>query len=210
VGDLHRGAALARLLAAERLERDRGQRIDVRGRAGLAAVELLGRHVGRRAEHRAAAGDPRAVGSGGDAEVGQLREPVLADEHVPGLHVAVHDALRVRMVERVAEVAHHPHDLLGPQRPAAENPRQRLAVHVFHDDQDALVVGRRVEHGDEVRVVQRCPELRLAVEALLDVDRAIGVQALDGDLAAETLVLAEEDRGHAAGAEVPDYPIAAV
>ena len=59
-------------------------------------------------------------------------------------------------------------------------------------------------------MVQRGAELRLAVEALFDVDRAVGVQALDGDLAAEALVLAQEDRGHAAGAEMPDYPIAAV
>ena len=64
--------------------------------------------------------------------------------------------------------------------------------------------------GHEVRVVQRCAELRLPVEALFDVHRAIGVQALYGHLAAQPLVLAQEDRGHAAGAEVPDYPIPVV
>ena len=151
-----------------------------------------------------------AVGRGGDAQVGELRDAVLADQHVAGLHVAVHNTLRMRMVERVAEVAHHGRDLLGPQRPAAEHPRQRLALHVLHDDQHALVVGGRVEHRDEVRVVQRRSELCLASEALLDVDRAVGMQALDGNLPSESLVLTEEDRRHAARAEVPQYPVAAV
>ncbi len=210
VRDLHRVAALARLLPAERLERDRGQRVDVRRRPRLATVELLRRHVRRGAEHRAAARDPRAVRGGRNAEVGELRHAVLADQDVSGLDVAMHHSLRVRVVERLAEVEHHPPDLLRPHRAAPEHTRQRLAVHVLHDDQHALVVGGGVEHRDEVRVVQRCAELRLAGEALLDVGRAVGVQALDGNLAAETLVLAEEDGGHAAGAEVPDYPITAV
>jgi hypothetical protein len=38
-------------------------------------------------------------------------------------------------------------------------------------------------------VVQRGAELGLAVEALLDVQRAVGVQALHRDLAREALVL---------------------
>ena len=59
-------------------------------------------------------------------------------------------------------------------------------------------------------MVERGTELGLASEALFDVHRAVGVQALHGDLPRETLVLAEEDRGHTAGAEMPDYPIAAV
>ena len=203
-------AALARALAAERLEGDRRERVDVGRRPGPAAVELLRRHVRGRAEHGAAARDLGAVGRGGDPEVGELRDAVLADQHVGGLHVAVNHALRVRVVERVAEVADHARDLLGPQRPAAQHPRQRLALHVLHDDQHALVVGRGVEHRDEVRVVERRSELRLAREALLDVDRAVGMQALDGNLPSEALVLAEEDRRHAARAEVPEYPIAAV
>ena len=96
----------------------------------------------------------------------------------------------VRVVERVAQVEHHPAHLLGAQRPSPQHPRQRLAVHVLHDDQHALVVGRGVEDGHEVRVVQGCPELRFAVEALLDVHRAVGMQALYGHLAAQPLVLA--------------------
>ena len=57
-------------------------------------------------------------------------------------------------------------------------------------------------------MVERRAQLRLAHEALLDVAGAVGVQALDGDLAVEPLVVAEQDRRHAAGAEPPQDPIA--
>ena len=59
-------------------------------------------------------------------------------------------------------------------------------------------------------MVERRTELRLALEALLHIDRAVGMQALHGNLPREALVLAQEDRGHATGAEMPDHPIAAV
>ena len=59
-------------------------------------------------------------------------------------------------------------------------------------------------------MVQRGSELRLAGEALLHVHRAIGMQALDGNLPSEALVLTEEDRRHTARAEVPQYPIAVI
>src|SRR5829696_3010888 len=114
------------------------------------------------------------------------------------------------MVERVTEVAHHRRNLLGPERPAAQHLRQRLALHVLHDDQHALFVRSCVEYGDEVRVVQRRSELRLTVEAQLYVDRAVGMQALYRHPPAETLVLAQEDGRHPARAEVPQYPIAAI
>ena len=189
VRDLQRRAALSRALAAERLVADRGERVDVGGRAGSATVELLGGHVRDRAEHGAAARDLGPVGRGRDAEVSELRDAVLADQHVPGLHIAVDDPLRVGVVERLAEVAHHGGHLLRPKRAAAQHPRQRLALHVLHDDQHALVVGGGVEHRDQVRVVERSAELRLAGEALLHVDRAVGMQALDGNLPSEAFVL---------------------
>ena len=49
------------------------ERVDVRGRPGLLAVGLLGRQVGRGAEHRADLRDARLLGRLGDPEVGELR-----------------------------------------------------------------------------------------------------------------------------------------
>jgi hypothetical protein len=210
VGDLHRGAALAWALAAERLEADCSERVHIDGRSRAAAVQLFRRHVCRGSEHSSAARDLGAIRSSRNTEVRELREAVLAYEDVAGLHIPVDDTLRVRVIERITEVADHRRDLLRPERAAAQHPRQRLALHVLHDDQDALVIGGGVEHRHEVRVVQGSTELRLTVEAQFDVDRTVGMQALDGHLPPEALVLTEKDRCHAARAEVPQYPIAAI
>ena len=59
-------------------------------------------------------------------------------------------------------------------------------------------------------MVQRRAELRLAREALLHIDGAVGMQALYGNLAREALVLAQDDRRHATGAEMPQYAVAAI
>jgi hypothetical protein len=57
-------------------------------------------------------------------------------------------------------------------------------------------------------VVQRCAQLRLAHEALLDLARAVRVQPLDGDATVEPLVVAEQHGGHAAGPEPAQHPVA--
>ena len=74
---------------------------------------LLGRHVGRRAERQAGAGDrrlPRLVERLGDAEVGDQRVAVR-DQHVVGLDVPVNDAVPVGIAQRVGHVAQDPHGL---------------------------------------------------------------------------------------------------
>ena len=66
------GAAV-RVLAAPALVEHQGQRVDVGLGAGLAALGLLGRHVGEGADDVAGRGQRRGVGEAGDAEVHQLR-----------------------------------------------------------------------------------------------------------------------------------------
>ena len=44
----------------------------------------------------------------GDAEVGDQRVPVLVEQDVLGLDVAVHDAVRMRVVQRVGDLAYDP------------------------------------------------------------------------------------------------------
>jgi hypothetical protein len=120
------------------------------------------------------------------------------------------DAVGVRVVERGPDLARDAGHAPRLQRSGAQRSRERLALHVLHHDQDALVVDGGVEHGHEVRVVERSAELRLAQEALLHVVRAVGVEALDGDLAAEPLVLTQQDVRHPAQAEWPQHPITPV
>ena len=62
------------------------------------AGELLGSHVGRRAENVAGQSELREIQLG-DAEVGNLGVAILGDEYVGGLDIAMDDALRVRIIQ---------------------------------------------------------------------------------------------------------------
>ncbi len=100
-----RAGAPVRVLAAPALVEDEGERVDVGLGAGLAALGLLGRHVGEGADNVAGGGQRGTVGEAGDPEVHQLGARfALGHLHVLGLDVAVDDAARVGVVERLAEV----------------------------------------------------------------------------------------------------------
>ena len=111
--------ALERLLARQHLVEHRAEREDVRARVGLAAFELLRRHVLKRPEDRALRREARAASSaastgppptpaGSPADVQQSSPapksssfaPALRQHDVAGLQVAMDDARAMRLVER--------------------------------------------------------------------------------------------------------------
>ncbi len=120
----------------------------------------------------------------------------------------MHDPLGVRVVEGRTQIAGHRGDPPRAERAVAERAGERLARHVLHHDQHALVLDAGVENSHQVRVVQGGAELRLADEAALYVSGTVGVQALDRHLAPEPFVAAQEHGGHPARAEVPTYAVA--
>ena len=77
----------------------------VGAKVDAAALDVLGRHVRGRAEELARHRHALLVDHLRDAEVGELDEPVVADHHVLGLHVAVDDAGLVRVLERARDLA---------------------------------------------------------------------------------------------------------
>ena len=92
--------------AREHLPRDQPEAVDIAAAVELDAVDLLGRHVRRRADRDASHRELRLASHGaGEAEVGEEGAAVRLDEDVAGLHVAMHDAHRVRGVERLRHVA---------------------------------------------------------------------------------------------------------
>ena len=62
------------------------------------------------------------------AEVAQVAVVGGVDEHVPGLHVAMHEPARVRGVERVRDLADEPERTLRLERPVLEQRAQVGAV----------------------------------------------------------------------------------
>ena len=100
--EIGRRRRVVRQHAGEHLVHRHAERVDVGGEDGL-AMELLGRHVGRAADHGGAV--RRDLDEARRAEVGDLQEPALGDQHVARPQVAMDDALLVRVIERVADLA---------------------------------------------------------------------------------------------------------
>ena len=141
-----------------------------------------------------------------EAEVEDLDAPVVQQEEVLGLDVAVDDAL----VVRGGEALRHPRRVLGglahADRPLAQPRAHRLALeHLRHHEEPIALLAGVVDR-DDVGVRERRHRLRLGLEA----GERVGVigevlgQHLDRHVALEAGVAGAVDLPHPAGAERRD------
>ena len=192
----------ASLPAGEHLEGHGGERVDVHAGRRRRAVQLLGRHVAEAAHERARAGDVGPVGDVGHAQIGELHGALVSEQDVGRLDVAVDDAARVDRIQGGRDPFENPQGLIWTH-PAARSQEigQRLPLDVLHDDhQVAVVLCVGVVDGDEVGVIQGCPDQRLTLEPQQTIRIAGAVDALERDFAAKQRVLCKRHSGHAAGA----------
>ena len=135
----------------------------VGARADRQALDLFRRHVAWRADHRARhRAIPIRFGQPCDAEVGQLDAPAGLDHHVGGLDVAVYDAAFMRIPQRVEQLAHDAHRLRQVKVVVVLEVRRQLATaDELHHQVGHPVLLAKVEHGDDVGVVQPPGCLRL-------------------------------------------------
>ena len=103
-GDIGEAGAAERRPAGQHLVQDDAEGVEVRARVDLAPQRLLGRHVLAGAEHAAGLGQARLLERAGDAEVGHADAPVVADQDVAGLQVAVDAAAGVGGGEAVRDL----------------------------------------------------------------------------------------------------------
>ena len=156
--------------AGQRGEQHAAERVDVGAGIELVAVDLLGRGVVGRAHPLAGGGQRgrRAVAAR-EPEVGEVHvRPVRQrprHEQVRRLHVAVHEAARVRGVERRAACATSSAASAGSSLPrGGDHPAEVGAVHEAHRDEQPVAVLAGLVHRDHVRVVERRRDPRLARE----------------------------------------------
>ena len=103
--------------------------------------------------------DPR------DAEIEDLGHPVVQDEDVARLDVAMDDALLVGVREAVADLHHQRQLALEGHVPAlGDDLLQLLAFQVLHDDEQAPLVLAQVVDRDDVGMAELRAGLGLAEE----------------------------------------------
>ena len=217
---LRRRRAADRIEPAQRLVQHERQRVHVDGLARLAALALLRRHVGERAEHVAGAREHVLAAQLRAAEVGQLGHAaerlrrrcvgvgMVRDEHVVRLDVAMDHAARMGVRERGAQRPADRQHLLVGQRVVGDQARQRVAVDQLGDQVEGVLHGARLVQRDDRRVRQARARERLARDPL-GVLAGSERDALDGHVAVQLLVVRAPDHAEAARAEALAQAIAA-
>ena len=140
-----------------------------------AGIEFLGarlfrRHVRHCAERAPGTGElvggntlrgkglDHSWGSGshfGETEIQNLRVAARIDEKICGLDVAMHDAFRVRGVERIRDVDRDGQHRIELHRPIADDVLKRFAFQVFHGDERLAAVLADIVDGANIRVIER-------------------------------------------------------
>ena len=156
--------------AGGHLEEQHAEGVDVG--AGIVGVlgELLGRHVGQRADDHPGLGELRGVRIGvheeREAEVEDLRLARGGEHDVAGLQVAMENAALVGAVERVGDRGAESGQVVERQRARVEPRLERAAGDVLHDQEVGAVLGVEVEDGGDAGVGEAGEHVRLAAEAL--------------------------------------------
>ncbi len=195
--------------AEQELMQQHAERVDVgRGRHDLAGDLLRRRVVGR--EYANGRALDVVLEQLRDAEVEELHGAVGRDEDVRRLDVAVHDQRAMRGFNRAANGQEEREPRAQVERARVRVARDRLAVHVFHDEVRHAGVGEAaVDQPRDIRMVEAREHAALALEeALLDLRVEPAPEQLDRDVLAEVAALARTEKHgrHAALAEQAHEP----
>src|SRR5262249_13487578 len=178
-------------------------------------AELLRRHVRRRADVRAgrrvaraervaARGRALLLGCGRrprQAEIGDADAPVLADEDVVGLEIAMHQPGAVRGRQPVAGAAGDVEDLFRAAALLGEPAPQRAAVDVLHGDDEVVAVVADLVDRDDVGMGQARHRHGLAQHAVVALALAPPRAKLQRRQSVELDVAGAVHDAHPAGAD---------
>jgi hypothetical protein len=198
--------------AGEQLEEGHAGRPEIGASVDHARVtHLLGRHVHRRAQRDRRGGQRLEVGLLGallgDAKIEHLdqRRAVEAtgEEEVRGLDVAVDDAQRVGLGQRLAGLHHVARRVADRQGSAlADQPSQIAPVEQLHDEVRDAVLDPGVEDPHGVLAAQAHGGAGLAFEARRGARARRPQQELDGQRLVQVQVCRADDNPHATATEL--------
>ncbi len=198
--------------AARNLVDQHAEREHVRAGISPAALQLLGRHVARRADQHARLGHLhgtrvvlRHIGPG-EPEIQDLDAPVGRAHDVLGLQIAMDDATGVGRRQRRGDVARRPQDVRGERpRAAGDFLAQRPPVHVLRgDEQVAVVLFERV-NGADPWMREPCRSTRFPAQPLplCGIADQPGCDRLERDVSSQARIGREIDPAHSSPAELP-------
>ena len=197
---------LRRRLPGQRLVEQRAERVDVGSKVQRAVdfVDFRRRIAGRAQRLPGSLHDRPAAGHRArQAEIPDPRRPVIADENVPGLDVAVQDAFRVRVGEAVAHLADDPRRPFRRQPPLADDNLETPPGHKFHHEVRLAALVAEIIHRHDVRMVQPRHRLRFACEPFekFGVPGQFPREDFQGHQPIERNLACPIDRAHSAGAD---------
>ncbi len=203
----------------EALQQHEAEGVHVAGGTDVGAARLLRAEVGGRAGRDAVRGQPFDPGGEGDPEVGQPRTgpvgpgAVVDEQDVRGLDVAVHDAVRVDVLERFGHVVADLGDVLRGERSDLEPGLQVLSDDERHHEE---APGAAPDDVDDARVQQ--PDQSVVLERREDAELGLlpcqvdgtRVEELHRDGPVQHLVGGSVHDGHAAPTDLLLEPVAPV
>ncbi len=209
------GRAGERWLSAEHFVQHAREAIQIAASIDLRVTQrLFGTHVQRRSHRHAGLGDARTAGSAErtrDAKVGDHRVSAL-EEDIVGFDVAMHDAARVSIAQRVGDFARDAQGV-GDRKLllAVEAIAQRLALHQRHHVVQEVARAAGIVERQDVRM----PKIRRRFDFAEKTLRAnhgaeLRQKHLDRDLALVLQVFGEVDGGHATLPELALDAVAAL
>ncbi len=190
--------------SGEAFVEEAGERVLIGPPVDLLPLDLLRGDVGGRAQREAGVEPVRLVGEAtGEPEVGQVDVTVGRDEDVRRLDVAVDESTRVRCVQGGCDLPGDRDGLFLRQRPRCEQLLELGALDVAHGDVQLAGDLAGVVDGDDVRVVDRGGQPRLAQEPLAEalVLGELGGEDLQRDQPLEREIVGAVDDSHPAAAD---------
>ena len=187
---------------------------------GVGGAGLLGAHVFGCADDRPNFGEgPRGcVGQArlkhlGDAEIDHLHRgavPLVGDEDIRGLQVAMDHAALMRMLHRLADLHEKLEALIDRRARRVGVSRDRRADHMLHGEERATV-GREpcIEHLGDVLVTENGQHLALDVESRQRSRSRPRLSSLSATFRRMGTLVGQPDRAHAAFAEQTDEHVRA-
>ena len=195
---------------AQQLKRRTAQRVLIGPPVHLPALDLLRRHVRRRAQHQPRPGQRRARPALGQAEIRQVHVIRQArpriDQHVRGLDIAVHQPRPVRRIQRAGHRRDHRRHPDRGQRPLpAQQPPHVTPRHEPHRDEQHPARLPGLIHRQDVRVIdrRRGPGLAQEPAAELLIGGQPRRQHLQRHHPAQPLIAGAEHHRHPARPDLP-------